>query len=96
MSLAPGAAEDRGAVGAPKSLHQADPALSTTASFRPTLTPPEPTNSQLAQKVHYSSPVPHQPLIISQHKQKAEETLTEKAEGKQVCPEVSVTLSDWT
>lgn len=63
-------------------LHQADPALSTTASFRPTLTPPEPTNSQLAQEVHYSSLVPHQPLIISQHKRKAEKTLTEEAEGK--------------
>lgn len=77
-------------------LHQTDPALSTAASFRPTLTLPVPADSQLAQKVHYSSLVPHLPLIISQHKQKAEKTLSEKAEGKRVCPEASVTLPDWT
>lgn len=47
-----------------------------------------PTSSQLAQRVHYSSLVPHQPLIISQHKQKAKKTLAEKAEGKQEHPEV--------
>lgn len=47
-----------------------------------------PTSSQLAQRMHYSSMVPHQPLIVSQHKQKAKETLAEKAEGKQEHPEV--------
>lgn len=47
-----------------------------------------PTSSHLAQRVHYSSPVPHQPVIISQRKQKASEMLAEKAEGKQEHPEV--------
>lgn len=32
--------------------------------------------------MYYSSPVPHQPLIISQHKQKTEKTLAETPEGK--------------
>lgn len=47
-----------------------------------------PTSSQLAQRMHYSSLVPHQPLIISQHKQKAKKTLAEEAEGKQECAKV--------
>lgn len=47
-----------------------------------------PTSSRLAQRAHYSSLLPHQPLIISQHKQKAKKTLAEEAEGKQEHPEV--------